>query len=648
MPLLEAQPDAVAHVYARSLFELAESKGGQELIERVVGELEDVLELARSDALFNEFLASRTLPASIRAQSIERMFRGRLHDLTVNFLQVLNDKGRLAHLVPIVAALDASAQEHFGRVEVDIHTASPVSGEELRTIREMLSRAIGRDTIVHPYTDESMIGGVRIRIGDRLIDASLSSQLRRLRDRLLESGVAQVRSRAERAIEGEAWSESLRPAKREEAASDVRIAEEHAPVEVGELPSAPDRSRTPNRTGKKSVDEIDVRGKRVLIRVDFNVPLDNGRITDDRRIRAAVPTIRSVIDRGGRAILMSHLGRPEGTGYEPSYSLQPCAEHLSRLLGVPVAFPSQSCIDERAAAAVNAMKDGQVLLLENLRFHKGEKNGDEHFARKLAALGDAYVNDAFGTCHRTDASMVALPRVMAGRPRAIGFLVERELWALQGVIQSPAEPFVVVLGGAKVADKIGAIENLLPKCQSMLIGGAMAYTFLAALGRRVGESRVESDRIADAKRMIDLAAELEADLYLPSDHVCSTVFAETGGHVKVCDEHIDDGYMGLDIGPRTQTTYAGVIATAKTVVWNGPMGVFEWPPFRVGTQQVARAMADATARGATTIVGGGDSAAAVERFGLADRFTHVSTGGGASVEMLEGKPFRALDEIDRQ
>ena len=397
---------------------------------------------------------------------------------------------------------------------------------------------------------------------------------------------------------------------------------------------------------KKNIQAVNVAGKRALVRVDFNVPIEDGAITDDRRIRKALPTIRSVIDRGGRAVLISHMGRPAGTGFEAEFSLRPCAARLGELLGKPVGFPSDDCVDAQAAQAVAGLQDGQVILLENLRFHKAEKKGDAAFAAKLAAYGELYVNDAFGTCHRPDASMVAVPMAMAGRPRVVGFLVEKEIRFLSEAIAAPKEPFVVVLGGTKVSDKMGAIERLLPKADSVLIGGAMAYTFLKALGTGVGDSRVEEDRLPEARRTLDLAARLRADLHLPKDHVCSTQFAEMGGDIQVFKDAIRPGYMGLDIGPATQTDFASVIRRAKTVVWNGPMGVFEWMPFRIGTQQVARAMADATAAGATTIVGGGDTAAATEKFGLADQMSHVSTGGGASLEMLEGRTFESVELLD--
>ncbi len=397
---------------------------------------------------------------------------------------------------------------------------------------------------------------------------------------------------------------------------------------------------------KQTIQSVDVAGKRVLIRVDFNVPVEDGKITDDRRIRGAIPTIKSVIDRGGKAILMSHMGRPEGQGFEQEFSLAVAAKKLSELLGKPVSFPSQDATDAAAGAAVAAMKNGDVLLLENLRFHKGEKKGDQAFAAKLAAYADIYVNDAFGTAHRPDASMVAVPMALKGKPRVAGLLLQNELKFLSDALASPAKPFVVVLGGAKVSDKMGAIDHLLPKASAIVIGGAMAYTFLKAMGKTVGSSRVEEDRVADAKRTIDLAASLKAELHLPVDHVCSTQFSENSGDIEVFDEQIKDGYMGLDIGPKTQTKYAMLLRKAKTIVWNGPMGVFEFSPFSQGTQQVAKAIADATTGGAISIVGGGDSAAAVEKFGLADRMTHVSTGGGASLEMLEGKKFESVELLD--
>ncbi|MEN0021288.1 MAG: phosphoglycerate kinase, partial [Planctomycetota bacterium] len=392
-------------------------------------------------------------------------------------------------------------------------------------------------------------------------------------------------------------------------------------------------------------EQTDVAGKAVLVRVDFNVPLDGGSITDDRRIKSALPTIKSIIDRGGKAVLMSHLGRPEGTGHEDQLSLRPAAARLSELLSKPVAFPSTDCVDDATASAVASMSDGDVLLLENLRFHKAEKKGDADFAAKLAAYADIYCNDAFGTCHRTDASMFAVPQAMAGKPRVVGFLVEKEIAFLKDALDNPAKPFTVVLGGAKVSDKLPAITNLLPKADSIIVGGAMAYTFLKALGTPVGTSRVEDDRLDDAKKIIDEAARLDCDLHLPQDHVCSTEFAQNAGDIEVFDD-IKPGFMGLDIGPKTQAKYAGIIGKSKLIVWNGPMGVFEWRPFVMGTKSVGKAIAEATSNGATTIVGGGDSAAAAEKFDIASQMSHVSTGGGASLAMLEGKKFEAVELLD--
>lgn len=397
---------------------------------------------------------------------------------------------------------------------------------------------------------------------------------------------------------------------------------------------------------KKTIEQTEVAGQRVLIRVDFNVPLEGGSITDDRRIVSALPTIRSVIDRGGRAILMSHLGRPEGNGYESSYSMAPVAERLSELLGRDVTIPAQTCKDPAVQAAADAMSDGDVILLENLRFHGCEKRNEAEFAQQLAGLADVYVNDAFGTCHREHCSMVGVPQAMGSKPKVAGYLVEKEIAYLSDTLQNPQRPFCVILGGAKVSDKLPAIENLLPKSDHILVGGAMAYTFLKALGHDVGTSRVEEDMVKEAHRIIELAAESKTDLHFPEDHICSTAFAEKAGDIEVFDDQIKDGFMGLDIGPKTAARYSQIIKSSKTIVWNGPMGVFEWMPFKMGTKLIAEAVADATDAGSTSIIGGGDSAAAAEKFGVADRLSHVSTGGGASLAMLEGKSFKAVELLD--
>ena len=384
-----------------------------------------------------------------------------------------------------------------------------------------------------------------------------------------------------------------------------------------------------------------LKGAAVLMRVDFNVPLDGGAITDDRRVRAAVSSIKTVLDAGGRVILMSHLGRPGGAP-EAKSSLKPAADRLGELLSAPVQFASDTVGDD-ATAKAKSLKDGEVLVLENLRFQPGEKDGDAAFANKLAALADVYVNDAFGTCHRTDASMVAVPEAMPGKPKAVGLLVEKEIKYLTDAIETPQRPFVAVLGGAKVSDKIQVIDNLLQKCDAVLIGGAMAYTFALADGGRVGDSLVEKDKVDLAK---DLMAKGDGKLKLPVDTHCGDAFNSDCNKVTVAAGEIPDGYEGLDVGPETAKRYADIVRDAKTVVWNGPMGVFEMPPFDAGTRAVAEALVEATDKGAVTIVGGGDSAAAVQQFGLDEKVSHVSTGGGASLAMLEGKPFRAVEVLE--
>ena len=398
---------------------------------------------------------------------------------------------------------------------------------------------------------------------------------------------------------------------------------------------------------KKTILDVDVKGKKVVMRVDFNVPIEAGTIGDDRRIRMALESIKSVITRGGRLILLSHLGRPEGKGVEPEFSLKPVCARLSELLGKPVGF-ADDCVGADAAAKAAALADGDVLLLENVRFHKTEKKGDPAFAAKLAALGDIYCNDAFGTAHRDDASMTALPQAMAGKPRVVGFLMEKEIKYLAETMAKPARPFVAILGGAKVSDKLPVIENLLKTVDTILIGGAMAYTFFAAQGKNVGTSRIEADRVADAKRFLDIQGKNGlAKILVPLDNNTTTEF-KADGPQKICENGIETGWMGLDIGPKTIAVYAKEISSAKTVIWNGPMGVFEMPPFDKGTRAVADALVSATKAGATTIIGGGDSAAAIEEFGLAAQVSHVSTGGGASLEMLEGKAFNSVAQLDEK
>jgi phosphoglycerate kinase len=393
---------------------------------------------------------------------------------------------------------------------------------------------------------------------------------------------------------------------------------------------------------KKTVADVDVKGKRVLMRADFNVPLENGQITDDRRITQALPTIKNVIERGGRLILVSHLGRPKA-GPEPKYSLKPVQDRLAKLLGKTVAFVGD-CVGPAVEAAAATLKDGDVLLLENLRFHKEEEKNDPNFAQQLAKLGDVYVNDAFGTAHREHASTFGAPQAMQGKPRVIGFLIQKELKFLGDAVTKPKPPFVAILGGAKVSDKINVIEQLLGKADTLLIGGAMAYTFFLAQGREVGKSLVEPDKKELAASLIQKAG---TKLKLPVDTVVAESIDSEDTDVIEQGEEFPADKAGFDIGPTTCRLYRDTILSAGTIVWNGPMGVFEKEPFEDGTQEVAEAVAEATQKnGAVSIIGGGDSAAAIEKLGLADKVSHVSTGGGASLEFLENGHFTTLDILD--
>lgn len=391
---------------------------------------------------------------------------------------------------------------------------------------------------------------------------------------------------------------------------------------------------------KKTVADVDVKGKKVIMRVDFNVPLKGSEITDDRRIAQALPTIKSVIERGGRLVLMSHLGRPK-TGPEAKYSLKPTVDRLSKLLGKPVLF-TNDCIGAEVESTVSGMKDGEVLILENLRFHKEEEKNDPNFARQLAKLGDVYVNDAFGTAHREHASTFGAAQALQGKPRVIGFLIQKELKFLGDAVSKPTRPFVAILGGAKVSDKIQVIEQLLGKADTLLIGGAMAYTFFLAQGKTVGSSLVEADKVELAAELIKKAGN---KLKLPVDTLIADNIDSTA--TSVVEGNIPDGKSGFDIGPKTAELFKAEILKSKTVVWNGPMGVFEKPQFAKGTQTIAQAVADATAKnGAVTIIGGGDSAAAIEQMGLSSKVSHVSTGGGASLEFLENGHFSTIDILD--
>ncbi|HQF69286.1 MAG TPA: phosphoglycerate kinase [Anaerolineaceae bacterium] len=376
---------------------------------------------------------------------------------------------------------------------------------------------------------------------------------------------------------------------------------------------------------KKTIRDIDIKGKKVLVRVDFNVPLNETGVGDDTRIRAALPTIQYLLDGGAAVILCSHLGRPKG-GPDPKYSLRPVAEHLSSLIGKPVKF-SSDCIGPEAKEAAEELKPGEVLMLENTRFHAEEEKNDVEMARQLASLADLYVNDAFGTAHRAHASTEGVTHFL---PAAAGFLLEKEIKYLGQVIANPQRPFVAIMGGAKISDKIGVIKNLLTRADAILIGGGMANTFMKAQGLAVADSLVEDDSLGIAR---DLFEEAGGKIHLPVDMVVANQFAADAESKTLKVQDVPDGWRILDIGPETVKAFRAIIATARTVVWNGPMGVFEFPKFAEGTFGVAKAVADSAA---VSVIGGGESVAAIQQSGLADKITHISTGGGASLEMLEG------------
>lgn len=387
---------------------------------------------------------------------------------------------------------------------------------------------------------------------------------------------------------------------------------------------------------KISIKDIDFQGKRVFCRVDFNVPLDDkNQITDDTRINASMPTIRHIINNGGRLILASHLGRPKN-GPEAKFSLASVAPCLSQYLGTSVKM-APDCIGPDVKRMVDQMNDGDVLLLENVRFHAGETKNDPEFAKALAANADIYVNNAFGTAHRAHASTVGVTKYL--QPSAAGFLLEKEIKYLGLALAYPDHPFVAVIGGAKVSDKIAVIDNLLDKVDTLIIGGGMAYTFLQAKGRPTGKSLVEADKISLAKKLIQKAAEKGVNLLLPQDHIVAAEFSPTADHMVCSDANFPADWMALDIGPATIATYTGALRNARMVVWNGPMGVFEFDNFAKGTMAVAETLAESKAR---SIVGGGDSVAAVKKAGVESKMTHISTGGGASLEFLEGKELPGL------
>lgn len=389
----------------------------------------------------------------------------------------------------------------------------------------------------------------------------------------------------------------------------------------------------------KSVEQADVAGKRTLVRVDFNVPIKDGIVTDDTRIRAALPTIQYLVDAGARVVLMSHRGRPSGEGFEEAYTLAPAAERLSELLGAPVAFASDT-VGEDAQAKAAALEDGQVLLLENLRFDKREKKNDPDFCRALAALGEVYVNDAFGTAHRAHASTAGVAELL---PAYAGYLMLNEVGTLTGMLEDPKRPFLAILGGSKVSDKIKVIDALIEKCDVLVIGGGMCFTFLLAQGKQVGTSLKEEDWVERAAETLARAEAAGCRILLPTDVVVADAFAEDARTQTVSVDAIPADMMGLDIGPETATAYGEAIAQAKTVFWNGPMGVFEMKAFEAGTKAVAEAVA--TNAEADTIIGGGDSVAAVNKFGLADQMTFISTGGGASMELVQGEALPGVEAL---
>lgn len=393
------------------------------------------------------------------------------------------------------------------------------------------------------------------------------------------------------------------------------------------------------------LNDLSLRGRCALVRVDFNVPQDDsGAITDDKRIVESLPTIKAIIEAGGRAVLMSHLGRPKGERKE-KYSLKPVAARLSELLGVEVKL-APDCIGPETEEMVAAMADGDVILLENLRFHREEEENDPEFARALAQLGDVYVNDAFGTAHRAHASTEGVTHYIT--ETAAGHLLLKELKFLGDALREPERPFVAIMGGSKISGKIDVINALLDRCNTVLVGGGMIFTFFRAQGLQTGASLVEEDRIDMARELLAEAEQKGVRLLLPVDVVAASQFTATAETEIVPAGAIPEGWMGLDIGPETRKAFAEAITGARTVVWNGPMGVFEMEPFAAGTRAVAEALAEATSTGATTIVGGGDSAAAIAQFGMEERVSHVSTGGGASLEFLEGKELPGVKALERE
>lgn len=384
---------------------------------------------------------------------------------------------------------------------------------------------------------------------------------------------------------------------------------------------------------KLTIDDISVKGKRVLTRVDFNVPLKDGIVKDDTRIRESLPTIKKLINDGGRIILMSHLGRPKGK-VAPEFSLKPVAAKLSALLEKTVKF-AEDCIGPKAESEASTLKDGEVLLLENLRFHAEEEKNDPEFSQKLANLGDVYVNDAFGSAHRAHSSTEGLTKYI--KPSVAGYLMQKELKYLGNALANPKRPFVAIIGGAKISGKIDVIKNLLEKVDFLLIGGGMIFTFYKAMGLNIGKSLLEEDKIAEADHLLDMVLPANVKMILPDDVLISDKLEAPFQTQTVSQNSIPDGWIGVDIGPKSQELFAKIIAKAGTIVWNGPMGIFETDEFAGGTISVARAVAEATQKGAISVIGGGDSVAAIAKAGVTDKISHISTGGGASLEFLEGK-----------
>ncbi len=393
---------------------------------------------------------------------------------------------------------------------------------------------------------------------------------------------------------------------------------------------------------KKTVRDINVVGKKVLVRCDFNVPLDKetGEITDNRRIRAAIPTIQYLLDNNAKVILCSHLGRPKGE-FNDKYSLKPVAKELSKLLGKEVKL-AKDVIGDDAKALVANIKEGEAILLENVRFHSEEEKNDSEFSKALSSFAEIYVNDAFGTAHRAHSSTAGVADYL---PAVSGFLIEKELEFLGGALENPKRPFVAILGGAKVSDKIGVIENLIDKVDTLIIGGGMSYTFFKAQGFNVGTSICEEDKIDLAKSLLEKAKAKGVQLLLPVDNKITKEYSNEGEYMVVASDEIPDGYMGLDIGPKSIEQFKEALKTARTIVWNGPLGVCEFEKYAVGTNEIAKILASLDA---TTIIGGGDSAAAIEKMGLSDKMTHISTGGGASLEFLEGKALPGIDCLENK